>query len=166
MANPRRRCTICDTPIPAHKPGNATVCGPDCAKERHRRGAAEYRRNNPEKRAATVRNYRARKRPGEIKARRHGLDYDTYLALLDAAGHACTICGAVDNLRIDHDHDCCPDHSCGNCVRGIICHLCNLNLGAWHDNLDMLAAAIRYLLGERGTRLVDGGLDALRAVLK
>jgi hypothetical protein len=59
-----------------------------------------------------------------------------------------------------------PAHSCGNCVRGIICHRCNLNLGAWHDNLDLLAAAIRYLLGERGTRLVDGGLDALRAVLK
>jgi hypothetical protein len=42
---------------------------------------------------------------------------------------------------------------------------CNLNLGAWHDNLDMLAAAIRYLLGERGVKLVDGGLDALRQVL-
>lgn len=144
MATPRRRCTICDDPIPASKPANAAVCGPDCAKERRRRAAAEYRRAN----------------------RRHGLDYDDYLALLDAAGHACTICGATDNLRIDHDHDRCPDHSCGNCVRGIICHRCNLNLGAWHDNLDLLAAAIRYLLGERGTRLVDGGLDALRQVLK
>lgn len=33
--------------------------------------------------------------------------------------------------KIDHDHDCCPGkQSCGRCVRGILCHECNIVEGS------------------------------------
>ena len=57
------------------------------------------------------------------KARRYGgykkLDY-------------CEGCGSIENLVIDHDHDCCPEASatnkerlCGKCTRGTLCRDCN-----------------------------------------
>lgn len=161
-----RRCTICNAPIPDHKPHNATICSDECKRERGRRVAREYRRRHPEKRAASVNAWLSKQRPGEVKARRHGLDYESYVELLEACGHACTICGSDKDLRIDHDHTCCPEYSSGCCVRGILCHRCNITLGQFGDSIDHLAAAIRYLLGERGSRLVDGGLDALKGLLR
>src|SRR4029077_2130187 len=33
-------------------------------------------------------------------------------------------------LAVDHDHNCCPGaHSCGKCIRGILCGTCNSALG-------------------------------------
>lgn len=39
--------------------------------------------------------------------------------------------GGIQALpHIDHDHTCCPgSRSCGNCVRGILCEGCNLQIG-------------------------------------
>jgi hypothetical protein len=48
------------------------------------------------------------------------------------------------NWAIDHDHDCCPgEHSCGRCIRGILCVRCNQTLA--HDQTDKLAGLIDYL---------------------
>jgi hypothetical protein len=42
--------------------------------------------------------------------------YDTML--LDG----CAVCGALENLVMDHDHECCPSkETCGNCIRGVLC---------------------------------------------
>jgi hypothetical protein len=55
----------------------------------------------------------------------------------------CMICGIFvngKNFHIDHDH------KTGK-VRGKLCHKCNLGLGMFKDNIDILKQAIRYLGG-------------------
>ena len=72
---------------------------------------------------------------------------------------ACPLCGTdllvpvlqrtgsyVAPLVIDHDHDCCPGaHSCGQCIRGLICTFCNRLLGLARNNPATLHAAGEYL---------------------
>jgi len=153
------------TPSPTTNPTTPSSAATTANANEAAKQPATTAAGTPRKRAASVSAWLSKQRPGEVKARRHGLTYDAYQELLDAAGHACTICGSTKDLRIDHDHACCPDYSKGCCVRGILCHRCNITLGAFGDSLDHLAAALRYLLGERGARLVDGGIDALRGWL-
>jgi hypothetical protein len=79
-----------------------------------------------------------------------------YDALLEVQGHACAICSATTagaargrsngRFSVDHDHACCPGRqSCGKCVRGLLCRLCNTGIGSLKDDERTLRAAIQYL---------------------
>ncbi len=59
-------------------------------------------------------------------------------ALLEKQKHKCAICGDDKKLCIDHDH------GTGK-VRGLLCTDCNLSLGRFKDNIDILSKAITYL---------------------
>lgn len=75
---------------------------------------------------------------------------ERFEALLEAQNHKCPVCGCQLSAtpHVDHDHSCCPKkRSCGQCVRGLLCHHCNLMLGAARDNPDTLIAGARYLQG-------------------
>lgn len=86
------------------------------------------RRATPEGHAVERRSYLKRK---------YGLAHGEYEAMLVTQGGACAICqrkppkGKV--LHVDHDHSCCPGKiSCGKCVRGLLCQVCNQRaLGYW-----------------------------------
>lgn len=88
------------------------------------------------------------------RMRKFGLDAETYDALLLAQGGCCAICLSPDSgprgWHVDHDHDCCP-HSrtsfvtCGQCVRGLLCHSCNLAIGGMKDDPTRLRAAADYI---------------------
>ena len=70
----------------------------------------------------------------------------------------CDICGDKTILsekghllwRIDHDHSCCKGkRTCGNCIRGVLCHSCNAGIGLLKDSVYVMTRAISYLT--RGT---------------
>ncbi len=56
-----------------------------------------------------------------------------------------------DSSHIDHDHKCCSGGDranaplCGNCNRGLLCSRCNLALGNFNDDIDLMKSAIVYL---------------------
>jgi hypothetical protein len=61
-------------------------------------------------------------------------------------GGRCSICLKGTDLVVDHDRKCCSESkSCGSCIRGLICDLCNRGLGYFHDSPDSLVRAASYL---------------------
>lgn len=79
---------------------------------------------------------------------KYGLTRDRFHAILESQGGQCSICSTEVNINscIDHDHQCCPgEKSCGECVRGILCRLCNQGLGQFRDNPTLLRQAAQYL---------------------
>lgn len=57
---------------------------------------------------------------------------------------ACAICKQTKKLVVDHNHTTKQ-------IRGLLCSTCNLGLGMFQDNMDLLESAIRYLY-EQETR--------------
>lgn len=56
----------------------------------------------------------------------HGTTVAEILRIQGSVQPECAACGAMDNLKIDHDHACCPTAaSSGCCIRGYLCHECN-----------------------------------------
>ncbi len=92
--------------------------------------------------------------------KRMGLTAESYNALLEDQGGGCAICGkaetaankyGIKRLAVDHDHTCCPPRrACDNCRRGLLCSACNVALGAFQDDPDLLEAAAAYLRACRG----------------
>ena len=68
---------------------------------------------------------------------------ELYEATLEEQGGVCAICktdtpGGRGTFHADHDH------STGQ-TRGVLCHSCNVGLGHFLDNADLLQAALDYL---------------------
>lgn len=60
----------------------------------------------------------------------------------------CDICKApfLKKPHVDHNHKCCPtDYTCGKCFRGLLCSSCNIGIGHFKDNPEVLFAASQYL---------------------
>jgi len=101
------------------------------------RKAKEYQQNNPDKikNADLMRDF--------------GISLEEYNKMLVDQNYGCAICGksntAVDkrsgkpkSLAVDHDH------KTGK-IRGLLCEAHNRALGMFHDNIEELMAAIKYL---------------------
>ena len=73
----------------------------------------------------------------------YGLTVEQYMAMAEAQGHVCKICGKPETdkygaLHVDHDHQT-------STVRGLLCGQCNTALGKFRDDPALLRAAIAYL---------------------
>jgi len=82
----------------------------------------------------------------------YNLTWYDYLLMLDTCNYACPICNEPFTKNspphIDHDHSCCADkQSCGKCVRGLLCRLCNTALGYLRDSPYACLRAFDYLTG-------------------
>ena len=97
---------------------------------------------------AIIRIRRARSHERTVQ-RVYGLTPGLYRVLYEAQNGLCAIChrasGKSKRLAVDHDHACCPGpNSCGKCVRGLLCGVCNRVILGWYTP-EMLERALRYL---------------------
>lgn len=87
---------------------------------------------------------------------RHNLSAAEYDSLAEAQGGRCAVCLRSDvRLVIDHDHECCGPvmltgrPTCGFCVRGLLCHRCNMLLGFLEGtSADVVVRALQYISGK------------------
>lgn len=123
--------------------GKASECK-SCVGKR----GSEWAKNHPG-------NYIERKRFDNI-LRKYGITRNDYLFLLKSQNGKCAICSrpelesAYGRLCLDHDHTT-------NVVRGLLCHYCNMAIGLFQENPDILSAAMAYL-EKHG--LLTGGIVA------
>lgn len=110
---------------------------------------AAVRRRHERDPGAKAREYAYRKkyrqdRPGLWNEYRrkclYGMPMGTYQQMVAAQGGRCAICGEIPTkpLLVDHRHG-------DGQVRGLLCRTCNLGLGHFKDNPELLTAAIAYL---------------------
>lgn len=75
---------------------------------------------------------------------KYGITSNEYDILLEEQNNKCAICGTDDpnnrwnRWHIDHCHKT-------NTVRGLLCTSCNIGLGNFYDNIDIMISAITYL---------------------
>lgn len=78
---------------------------------------------------------------------KYNLSWDDFRALLEAQESRCFLCEKEFDLtqpyacRVDHDHETGE-------VRGILCNPCNIGLGAFRDDQELMGKAIMYLRGD------------------
>lgn len=73
--------------------------------------------------------FRLRCRPCQA-ASAHGITVPEVLDRQGSESPECAACGSEDDLHVDHDHSHCPGtHGCRECVRGYLCHRCNIAEG-------------------------------------
>lgn len=141
-----KNCDVCGREFDALR--TMKRCSPECVKEWQRRYARAHYAANPEPYKARAHAKTATLSPSERRhkvLRRYKLTEEQFEEM-KAAG--CAICGTHHAVRwvVDHDHSCCPGTTtCGRCIRGVLCHQCNIILGMARDDQGILAAAIRYL---------------------
>lgn len=71
----------------------------------------------------------------------YGLSESDYIEKINQQNNLCAICGKKDEgkvLCVDHDH-------VTGQVRGLLCNNCNIGLGNFKDNYEILQSAIGYL---------------------
>ena len=65
----------------------------------------------------------------------YGLTEEQFDRLLDTQQYSCGMSHEPFRdgqlIHVDHDHACChaKNRSCGKCIRGLLCHTCNIALG-------------------------------------
>ena len=93
--------------------------------------ARQYGKDHPEKRLA-----------GHLK--KLGITVEQYKYLNEKQSGKCAICGSEigdvmgNRLYVDHNHQIGK-------VRGLLCSDCNFGIGKFHDRIDLLQNAIKYL---------------------
>ncbi len=118
---PRKKTTC------ARTPGHGGPCKTAETMERNRLYNRDHpHRESPESRKKSNRKYRISS---------YGLTQEQSGRLLAAQQHACGMCHEPFEegqlIHVDHDHACCrgKNRSCGKCIRGLLCHTCNIALG-------------------------------------
>jgi ribosomal protein S14 len=148
------------------KPSSCTTCGKSTGDYRSifcricYLKAKTIRKGNPKALKGTLEylEYRKSNNESRMKSRlkyKYNFPYEDYIKMLDNQESRCAICGThQDNLNkrlnLDHDHNCCPsESSCGNCIRGLLCSVCNSAIGLLKDSEEIIEMALNYVKTNR-----------------
>jgi hypothetical protein len=117
-------------------------------RDRQNERVREWRARDPRKAADVQKRYRERlgedgRRDRRLR-REYGLTLEAFRALLAGQGGRCAICKTDKPIKgkgwcVDHDHST-------GAVRGVLCHLCNVGIGALQDDPTVVSAAAFYLM--------------------
>lgn len=99
---------------------------------------------SPNSRARQKRNREKNKEKSKIYLlkRKFNIRIEDYLNLLELQGGVCMLCAKLNTngkmLAVDHNH------KTGK-IRGLLCSKCNVGLGQFNDDINVLTRAIQYL---------------------
>lgn len=92
----------------------------------------------------------------------HSLSADHRRRLLEEQDGKCATCehifdvhggGRSGTYAVDHDHRCCPgSHSCGQCIRGLLCTRCNRAIGLLRDDVEVIQAVADYVIAHQSAK--------------
>ena len=77
------------------------------------------------------------------QCKQYGVDFIDVLEQIEKQDSRCSICGKQSKLVIDHNHKT-------GFYRGLLCSSCNMALGAFDDNVELLSNAIEYVRRDDG----------------
>ncbi|MBY4212909.1 endonuclease VII domain-containing protein [Rhodococcus fascians] len=87
-------------------------------------------------------------RAERMRKRNYGLEFGQYAQMLEAQNNLCAICGQPEKskhfngkarrLFVDHDHS-------SGAVRALLCMTCNLGIGNFFDNSELMQRASKYI---------------------
>ena len=86
-------------------------------------------------------------RKSKVKSK-YNITYDDYCSMHRDQGNSCKICGEQLSLfKTEELQTACVDHdhATGE-VRGLLCRMCNIGLGCFQDDTELLDMAMDYLL--------------------
>lgn len=113
-------------------------------RETYNEGVNAWRKRNPD----SVRDYNFR--------RKYGITLIDYNEMLVAQGGCCAVCERTDTGNSKHPHFAVDHSHLTGAVRGLLCHHCNIALGAVKDNPSLLRELADYL--DRHVReVIDAG---------
>lgn len=125
-----------------------SVCGP--TDNYYAKGfcGKHYTRNRLARKPESLRRYRQARRDRAL-AKRYGVSLEWYYQQLRVQDNKCAICGSSDPkasrelFSVDHCHNT-------GAVRQLLCGECNLGLGKFLDNPELLEKAAAYLRKHNG----------------
>lgn len=136
--------------------GPTFYCGEDCRNEAQRETRAAWQAANGKYRSFIS------------NLKRYGLTPESFYAIEAEQGGVCRVCECPapqpelysHGWKVDHDPACCdlPRHtgrqvSCGKCVRGLLCHNCNVAIGLAHEDPDRLRRLAAHIESHRQLKI-------------
>jgi hypothetical protein len=123
---------------------NCMSCAKLIQREWNAKNRDKIRQANARRDADPAKRQRYRRNSKAWRLRLYGLTPEGFDRLLADQGGCCAVCGepgqtwAERNLHVDHDHNTGE-------VRGLLCGRCNVGLGFFKDNAELLNKALDYL---------------------
>jgi hypothetical protein len=114
-------------------------------KKEHYQKSREWLAKNKSRIKAWRKKYNVERRRAKELVKKFGITLEFYNKLLKRQRNVCAICRKPNKRRalaVDHRHGGAVN---SKDVRGLLCDRCNLAIGLFSDNIDLLRKAIAYL---------------------